>query len=79
MGRKAAHLAMANTSILGGMSRPTVSHFFLGSARASRAACGASPQFRTTVGQQTVGFADVEPVGGAPTGTREGACAPQNL
>ena len=58
---------------------PNVSHPFPGSAHASRAACGASPQSCTADEQLTVGFADAKPVGEAPTGTREGAYALQRL
>ena len=47
-----------------------------GSARASRADCGAPPQTCTFSSHLTVGTVDAETIGGAPTGTREGACAP---
>ena len=50
-----------------------------GSARASRASCGASPQFRTLSKPHAVGCVNAVPVSEALTGTREGACAPQNL
>ena len=47
-----------------------ICHTLLGSARASRAACGASPQSCIDCIQHAVRRADVQPVGEAPTGTR---------
>ena len=49
------------------------------SARASRAACGASPQSGTWDLKHFEVFADAGPVNEAPTGTREGACAPHEV
>ena len=58
---------------------PDISHIGLGSARSSRAVWDTSPQTCTRCFQHTVGGVDVQTVGEAPTGTRGGACAPQNL
>ena len=55
---------------------PDISQIRPGSARASRAAWGASPQACTDYFHHTVGSVDAATVGEAPTGTREGACAP---
>ena len=63
-----------------GASNPNISQIRLGSARAPRAAWGASPQACTNYFHHTVGSIDAEPVGEAPTGTRaQGACAPHHL
>ena len=57
-------------------SNSHTSHVFLGSARASRADCGASLQSCTCCLRHPVVGTAAETVGGAPTGTCEGACAP---
>ena len=58
---------------------PDFSKFRLGSARASRAAWGDSPQSCTFYFFHTGVALDTETVGEAPTATREGACAPREL
>ena len=56
---------------------PDNSHVPLGSALASRAACGASPQSCTKGLQHPAVRADAEPVGEGADGNTRGACAPQ--
>ena len=54
-------------------------HSDWGAHAPSRAGCGASPQPYTFCFHQHVETIDAATVGEAPTGTREGACAPQNV
>ena len=68
-----------NCCVEPGSFNPGISHVGPGSARATRAAWGASPQVCTYCFHHTFGPFDAQTVGEAPTGTRGGACAPQNL